>query len=138
MTQYDRPTGRMLHRLNAETIAPVIEQTLIERGFGEPKFEVDQMVVARTKGDTFATICTEGVGWEVDKEGNLPVTVFTQNGMRQDYIDLPVEVVLAHVSEEQVDLAEFVRMFGARLENNFHIWLNATAGVEQVFEKEVA
>ena len=137
-SQYERPAGRMLHRLNTETIKPVIEQTLIERGIGSPQFEVDEMVVARVKGDTFATICTEGVGWSVDSEGTLPITLFTQNGMRQDYIDLPVDVVLAHVSEEQVDLAQFVRVFGARLENNFHIWLNATAGVEQVFDRVVA
>ena len=26
------------------------------------------------------------------------------------------------ISDEQIDLAEFVRMFGDRLENNFYIW----------------
>jgi hypothetical protein len=48
---------------------------------------------------------------------------------------LPEAYVLSCVSDEVVDLADFVRVFGARLENNFHIWLNATADVEQSFDK---
>lgn len=137
MTQFERPMGRMVHRLNTETIKPVIVALIEERGFTNVELEIDNMVVARVKGDTYSTICSEGVGWTVDDEGTLPVTFWTQ-GWRSDYINLPVDVVLAHVSDEQVDLAEFVRMFGARLENNFHIWYNQTAGIEQVFDKAVA
>lgn len=140
MTQFERPMGRMVHRLNTETIKPVIIATLVDRGFtvNPDDIEIDNMVVARVKGDTYATICSEGVGWTVDKlEGTLPVT-FWHGGWRSDYVDLMANLVLGHVSDEEVDLAEFVRMFGARLENNFHIWYNQTDGVSQVFDKAVA
>lgn len=139
MTQFDRPKGRMVHYLNVDTIKPALVNALEERGIPVTEFEVDRMVVVRTKNNGYAVVCNEGVGWQVNPAACLPIMVWSGGGWRQDFIDLPFrEVVLHHVSDETVDLAEFVRMFGARLENNFHIWYNATDGVEQVFEKVVA
>ena len=137
MTQFERPMGRMVHYLNVDTIKPVLVKALEDRGIPVGEFDVDRMVVVRTKDNGYAVVCSEGVGWNVNPAGYLPIIVWTGGGWRQDYIDLPFRDVLAHVSDETVDLAEFVRMFGARLENNFHIWYNATAGVEQVFERAV-
>lgn len=137
MTKFERPMGRMVHYLDNDAIKPVIISALEQRGIPVVDFEVDRMVVLRTKNNGYATLCGEGVGWQVDPAGYLPITVYTNGGWSQDYVDLPFRDVLAHVSDDTVDLAEFVRMFGARLENNFHIWYNATDGVEQVFDKVV-
>lgn len=137
MTQFERPMGRIVHYLNVDTIKPALISALEERGIPVTEFEVEPMVMVRTKDNGYAVVCNEGVGWNVNPAGYMPIMVWT-SGYRQDYIDLPFRDVLAHVSDDTVDLAEFVRMFGARLENNFHIWYNATNGVEQVFEKAVA
>lgn len=90
---------------------------------------VEQMVIVNGR-DGIATVCNEGVGWPVDKDGKVPVNYWGINGFN-GYVDLPVEEAKSLVSEEVVDLAKFIRVFGHRLENNFHIWKNYVKGFEQ-------
>ncbi len=35
------------------------------------------------------------------------------------------------ISTETIDLADFVRTFGDRLENNFYLWVNYAKGHDQ-------
>ena len=130
----ERITGRMIRLLDTEKLKKLVLTTLEADGISTDKVEVEQMAIVRTKHDEVAVLCTEGVGWTTSKEsGTLPIMTWAD--WHQNYVYLPEAYVLSCVSDEVVDLADFVRVFGARLENNFHIWLNATAGVEQSFDK---
>lgn len=75
---------------------------------------------------TWALICTEGVGYCADDYNvfNLPVFGASLSATRfQFYIGLLDDMLL----DEQVDLADHVRVFGDRLENNFSIWAEKAA-----------
>jgi hypothetical protein len=126
----------MIRLLDSGKLKKLVLATLEADGISTSDVEVEQMAILRTKYDEVAVLCTEGVGWTTSKEsGALPIMVWSQ--WHQNFVYLPEAYVLSCVTDEVVDLADFVRVFGARLENNFHIWLNATDGVEQVFEKKV-
>lgn len=130
----EREKGNIVYILDKDKTVDAIRAGLIARGeSADVEFEFEPLAFVKTQ-NSFATICEEGVGWEVNADGELPVTFWRRN-FYNDYIDLPLNVVRGCVSEKTVDLADFVRVFGARLENNFHIWRNAIKGVEQVFEE---
>lgn len=68
-------------------------------------------------------ICTEGVGWKLTDSDPLVV----------DYWDRVRMVPIATVRElaargTDTDLADFVRVFGARLESNFYGWQRRIGG----------
>lgn len=129
----ERITGRMIRLLDSEKLRKLVMTTLEADGLPTEGVEVERIAVVRTKNGKVATLCSEGVGWETNSDGTLPVIVWS--GWSMDYVYLPESYIVSCVSDEVVDLAEFVRVFGGRLENNFHIWLNATAGIDQSFEK---
>jgi hypothetical protein len=96
--------------------------------------------VAKDCYGTLFAICTEGVGFEVSEDeplelefhGNYSVTENVIEGpnphkttfdvlpfgsyelVPQDLLDYPVK--------DEMDLADFVRTFGSRLESNFWLW----------------
>lgn len=68
-------------------------------------------------------ICSEGVGWECNSWGRINVPLYSDKEQWNDsYIEVSTKVVNKFVTEETVDLADHVRVFGDRLENNFDIW----------------
>jgi len=60
------------------------------------------------------------------KDGKIGLDVMTPHGYPLD-IDLPVEAVEACITAEEKDLADVVRVFGDRLEQNFRLWKRAAA-----------
>ena len=58
-------------------------------------------------------LCSEGVGWKV-KESTFTFNDYDRN-------DIPLLTIMQHVTGE-MDLADFVRSFGDRLECNFALW----------------
>ena len=77
-------------------------------------------------GDTrHALICDEGVGWEQQDRYliNVPTNV-GQMGLYNGSVDLSVDVIKSCLSGETADIADFVRTFGARLDNNVWTWQN--------------
>lgn len=85
---------------------------------GSNDIEAESMVVVNTpKG--LATICTEGVGWWEGEKGYL---VGGYVGYSNITYYLTKDELLSVISDETVDLAEFIRSFGDRLENNFDLW----------------
>lgn len=71
-----------------------------------------------------AIIGTEGVGWRSDKDSRLvSVPVWANDGMSQARpVELHRDVLMKFVTDETVDLADWVRIFGDRLENNLALW----------------
>lgn len=69
---------------------------------------------------------TEGVGWEADDYGLIGVPF---GGFVTQSVKVSTQVIAKCVTIEQVDLADFVRVFGDRLESNFWLWYSiATEG----------
>jgi hypothetical protein len=86
------------------------------------------VVVNGDKG--IATVCTEGVGWFIDGEGLLPVN-YHVGQFGSGYLDITPEELMPLISNETIDLADFIRSFGDRLENNFYSWVGYARGWNQ-------
>jgi len=71
-----------------------------------------------------AIIGTEGVGWRSDPDSRIvSVPVWSNNGMSNARpVDLHSEVLRDFLTAESVDLADWVRVFGDRLETNLSLW----------------
>lgn len=136
----DRERGTMVRRLDNRVLA---ERALAHLKVIAPEVDwVEAMPVM-----SFATkeveyegrfvICTEGVGWKVgygepfvlevstkwrDEKGEVHGTF----GPSAEVYLHGAEVVAAEdlTDEGEVDLADFIRSFGSRLESNFYLWHN--------------
>lgn len=77
-----------------------------------------------------AYLCTEGVGWFADKKADeIQVDYYT--GLGYGTVNVPYSKLLECVTKETVELGEFVRSFGSRLEVNFSLWKDAMRGIDQ-------
>lgn len=118
-----RTKGTMVHLLDLDKANAYFANTVPEYNG-----KVDYMAVVVTEKG-LATLCTEGVGWNADAEGKVPINISW--GMSMGYIDIPIEDLEGLVSDEKIDLADFIRVFGDRLENNFYIWKTQASKCEQ-------
>jgi hypothetical protein len=67
-------------------------------------------------------ICSEGVGYYF-QDGEAPLSVTIMDGNTMSWLDATATLdELEELPTTEVDLADFVRVFGARLENNFWVW----------------
>ena len=73
----------------------------------------------------YALVCDEGVGWEQQDKYliNVPTNI-GQMGLYNGSIELSVDVIKSCLSGATADIADFVRTFGARLDNNVWTWQN--------------
>jgi hypothetical protein len=86
------------------------------------KLESD-LVLGKSGSDEheFVIICTEGVGWILHEGGDMIVPLrWGWSGTYNAHVR--IDDVMACVTEREIDLADFVRAFGDRLEDNFRIW----------------
>ena len=83
----------------------------------------DVLVIGNSASDPmkFAIVCTEGVGWMQDEDGDMKVPL--RWGWSGSYLArVRIDEVLACVTEQEYDLADFVRAVGDRLEDHYSIW----------------
>lgn len=73
----------------------------------------------------FALVCSEGVGWQQDEYSTISVPTNIGNGYANGRVHISVEVIKSLSTGKSVDIAEYVRVFGDRLDNNVAIWQNA-------------
>lgn len=85
-------------------------------------FDKDSYVNPET---SYGVVCTEGVGHTTKSNGLVKVPIVIGMGGWTQYVEIAPKVLLMCLSGEQVDLADFVRGFGDRLESNFSIWFRA-------------
>jgi hypothetical protein len=105
-------------------VEPLVLVALDEQGgWGEPRL---------------ATIGTEGVGWqESEKDGLVPFYVeYGYGGSGCHKVSVHPRVIKECLTDEVVDLSEFIRTFGSRLDSNFYTWKSAIGSAEQVFSTE--
>jgi hypothetical protein len=96
-----------------------VGETSVDRAKIEP---MDAVVLEGRAGGSFAVVNDEGVG---GYETNDHVRVWFYYGVNGLYIHdtmVPSSDVLDAVTTDEVDLAEFIRTFGDRLDTNHSIW----------------
>ena len=124
MIRPERIRGNVVHLLDPEKTTKFLQDKL-----DNPDIKADSMVVVNgEKG--IATVCGEGVGWFIDGEGLLPVN-YHVGQFGSGYIDITPEELMPLISNETIDLADFIRSFGDRLENNFYSWVGYARGYNQ-------
>jgi hypothetical protein len=71
----------------------------------------------------YALVCSEGVGWEQDTYGCLEVpTNIGQMGLWNGRVFISVDTVKECLTEQTEDIADYIRVFGDRLDNNCSLW----------------
>lgn len=70
---------------------------------------------------SFAVVGTEGVGWDSDMAGRIPVPLLHGFGSGNE-VEIGAQTLWNLRSGEQTDLADHVRVFGDRLERNHALW----------------
>lgn len=70
---------------------------------------------------SFAVIGTEGVGSAVPSDAES-ATVYAVSAWSYAPVSIPREIIFDAMTDETVDVADFVRVFGSRLDVNASIW----------------
>ena len=96
---------------------------------GASKCTVDNLLLITLEeknvyGDNkYALVCSEGVGWEQDTYGCLEVpTNIGQMGLWNGRVFISVETVKECLTDQTEDIADYIRVFGDRLDNNCSLW----------------
>lgn len=87
----------------------------------------DMVVINTTKGLT--TVCTEGVGWWANDDGEHLLGAFI--GYHETSYMITEDELKSCILGEMIDLKDFINVFGDRLENNFDLWYNKAKSVPQ-------
>ncbi len=131
MPRPERIRGTVVHLLDPEKTTEFLKDRLNNPdAYSQP-----MTVVNGNKG--IATLCTEGVGWFVDENGVLPINYYVGQ-FGSGYIDITPEELMPLISNETTDLADFIRTFGDRLENNFYSWVAYASGYDQSMSEVTA
>ena len=70
-----------------------------------------------------ALLCTEGVGWIQDEYRTIEVpTNIGQFGRMGGRVHISVDVIKSYMTEVTMEVADFVRHFGGRLDDNCDLW----------------
>ena len=112
-----RTKGTVCHILDVEKATAFLKEKL---DAPDVDFFAEPMAIVNGENGV-ATLITEGVGWYADAQGKLPINYYGKNGM-SGYLDITPEELAPLISDETTDLADFVRIFGDRLETNLSIW----------------
>jgi hypothetical protein len=121
-----RTFGTIVHVLDVEKATKFIKDR-----FEDPEANITAERMAIVNGEKgLATVITEGVGWFADKDGGIPINYWGKNG-NNGYIDVTAEELKTLISDETIDLADHVRVFGDRLETNLYIWQSYAKGYPQ-------
>lgn len=127
----ERERGVLLRRLDIARLEAKVRAEATESGELQDveRFTVSAgygYAIAEHNGTLYA-LCSEGVGWPVSDDAPLHVDLYlhepdTMHLLPRWAVLLSPDEVRALATDEQVDLADFVRRFGARLESNFYLW----------------
>ena len=121
-----RTKGTVCHILDVEKATAFLKEKL---DAPDVDFSAEPMAIVNGENGV-ATLLGEGVGWYADKNGKLPINYYGKNGMA-GYLDITPEELAPLISDETTDLADFVRIFGDRLETNLAIWQYYAKGYPQ-------
>ena len=81
----------------------------------------------------YALVCTEGVGWEQDTYGCLEVpTNIGQMGLWNGRVFISVDTVKECLTDQTADIADYIRVFGSRLDDNCSLWQSKMSVAEDM------
>ena len=81
----------------------------------------------------YALVCSEGVGWEQDTYGCLEVpTNIGAMGLWNGRVFISVDTVKECLTDQTKDIADYIRVFGSRLDNNCSLWQSKMSVVEDM------
>ncbi len=137
MNRYEKRTkGYRAQMIDSERLTKHIHK-ILELTYGQfdglEDCMVEQLLFTEiTETDSWgkplvAIIGTEGVGWRSDKDsGIVSVPLYSNRGM-SNYrpVEIHRDMLATFVTEETFDLADWVRVFGDRLESNLYLWQSA-------------
>mgnify|MGYP003672435960 CR=1 FL=1 len=116
----DKDRMEALVREQVKNVYGVTDEDTLARIWCEPQ----ALIVSNPTNtrERYAVIVTEGVGQESGEHNGL-VECWAGMGMMTDAYSVRFHYsVLEELAGESTPLADFVRVFGSRLETNFHIW----------------
>lgn len=121
-----RITGIEACQLDSRRLAEVIADSLVEQGHTSVTpadiKPYDSVLLLSQSGDKFALINDEGVGG-YEHDGVVTAYYTYKNGYVIEATDVPVlELESLDEHHDKVDLADFIRVFGARLDGNHETW----------------
>jgi hypothetical protein len=124
MTRNNRERGATGYVLDTDKLTKALRRiTGVEnaQAWGNP-------VLVYGEGESWAVVNTEGVGGVADNY-DKPARVWWDRDLGDGYFDarlgddlVPFNDIQSCVTGESADLADHVRTFGARLDNNHAIW----------------
>lgn len=120
----NRTYGTMVHLLDTEKLNKLLFDLT-----GDESVKAQRMALVMDANEKFYTLCTEGVGWGVNDNGEMVIL----SSMFDDY-EFATEDVIDCISDETEDLADFIRTFGARLDSNFYQWQNRIGDTPQTIK----
>jgi len=123
MTRRERPSV-WVSKLDTDKLTKVLQNKT-----GIDSLKAEQMVIVNTESGV-ATVCSEGVGWWSNDDGQY--LTIAHEGWSEHVIYLTAEELADTVSDEFVYLDEFINSFGDRLETNFDLWYNQVMGHSQL------
>lgn len=134
-----RPRGAMVSRINAESLKCLVVETMTvlygpESASNWEDYSVEDTFLGhgfdrQDKREGYFLVGTEGVGRWFDL--NNLASVLAHNGWGTS-VRVPVSLArMRSMQQEDVDLADVVRVFGDRLETNFGIWHSAVKGLQR-------
>jgi len=126
----ERKKGFFGQTINGQEITKLANQIYaLQYGKDYTECKVDDLlfVTLHEKDDfgnnKYALICTEGVGWVQDEYGCIEVpTNIGPMGMWNGRVFVSVDVIKQYLVREETDIADYVRVFGDRLDNNCFLW----------------
>ena len=121
-----RTKGTICHILDVEKATAFLKEKL---DAPDVDFSAERMAIVNGENGV-ATLLDEGVGWYADKNGKLPINYWGKNGM-SGYLDITPAELAPLISDETIDLADHVRVFGDRLETNLYVWQQYAKGYPQ-------
>ena len=134
MNRYENRTkGTIVHLLDPEKTAAFIKSRYSNQ---DADITAEPMVVVNGRNG-LATVVSEGVGWFADSNGNVPINYYSGQ-FNGGYLDIKVEELIPLISDKTIDLADFVRVFGDRLETNLSLWQNYARGYDQSMSEATA
>ena len=130
-TRPERPRGAMVTTIETDVLSSIVRRALVvTHGLSEEQVQpikVWKQYLAThwddEKGyEVVSLINEEGVGYTSDEMGRVTVLYHSNEFGASGWIDIHRRVVEKCLTKEVVDLADVIRTFGDRLENNHYLW----------------
>ena len=126
----ERKKGYTGQLIDGNKVAEIANQIyVLQYGKDATECKVDDLLFITLEekntfgNEQYALVCTEGVGWVEDYYGCIEVpTNIGSMGLWNGRVFISVDEIKKCLTEQTVDISEYIRTFGDRLDNNCDLW----------------